>query len=267
MKRNLFITAAAASVFAVSVLSAHDTWLLPSSLRTPVSKKVILSLTSGEAFPVDDFAIDPKRVTRANVRLAGKTTSLAAPVSGKVSLHFAWTPNATGIAAIAIELAPKTLTLTPDKIEEYFADINASTSLRATWDSVPKPKQWRESYTKHAATFVLVGEPANDSSWRQPLGMGFEIIPDVNPTTIKVGEVLRVHAVRAGKPVASLEVGFQYENDKHVSFATTNAAGTAQMKMNRAGRWLVNATSLRRTHAKGLEWESDFATMTIAVGR
>lgn len=267
MKRRVTVVSITLSLLAASALAAHDTWLLPGSLRTPVNRKVVLSLTSGEAFPVDDFAIDPKRVTRANVRLANKSTPLATPVSATNSLNYTWIPSSAGIAAIAIELASETLTLAPDKIEEYCTDINASQSLSATWDSVPKPRQWRESYTKHAATFVLVGESASDSSWRQPLGMGFEIIPDVNPTTIKVGDVLRVHAVRAGKPVANLEVGFQYENDKHVSFATTDSAGQTQMKLSRAGRWLVNATSLRRTRATGLEWESDFATMTIAVGR
>lgn len=266
MTRNMLV-ASALFLITSTALSAHDTWLLPDSLRTTVNHKVIFSLTSGDAFPVDDFAIDPKRVTRADVRLANKTTRLTTPVSGKFSLNYGWTPTNSGIAVIAIELAPKTLTLTPDKIEEYFTDINASKSLRATWDSVPKPKQWRESYTKHAATFILVGERSTDSSWHQPLGMGFEIIPDVNPTTLKAGDILRVRAVRAGKPVANLEVGFQFQNDKQVSFATTSAAGSAQMKLSKAGRWLVNATSLRRATKANLEWESDFATMTVGVGK
>ena len=267
MNRRLTSAALFAFVAIATTLSAHDTWLLPTSMRVAVGRPVRLSLTSGQAFAADDFAIDPQRVTRADVRLAGSTSKLATPTRGALSLRYSWTPKTTGIAALAIELAPKVLTLAPDKIEEYFADINASKSLRAAWDSIPSPKQWRESYSKHAASFILVGDASRDSSWHQPLGMGFELVPAVNPTGMKVGDVFRVHALRRGKPLANLEVGFQFDGDTHVSFATTDQSGAAQMKLTRSGRWLVNSTSLRRTRAAGLEWESDFATMTVAVAK
>lgn len=266
--RRPFVAIAVLGLFVVVVpLAAHDTWLLPSSMRVPVGRPVTLALTSGMAFPADDFAIAAKRVTRANVRLAGATTNLATPVPSTLSLRYRWTPSTVGVAAIALELAPKTLLLAPEKIEEYFTDINASKSLRAAWDSIPRPKQWRESYSKHASSFVRVGEPAGDSSWHVPLGMGFELVPEDNPTELRVGQMVRVRAVRGGAPVANLEVGFQFENETHVSFATTDANGRAAMKLSKAGRWLINSTSLRRTQKPNLEWESDFATMTVAVGR
>jgi len=266
--RRPFGAIAVVGLFVVVVpLAAHDTWLLPSSMRVPVGRQVTLSLTSGMAFPVDDFAIAAKRVTRANVRLAGATTNLATPAPSTLSLRYRWTPSATGIAAIALELAPKSLVLAPEKIEEYFLDINASKSLRAAWDSIPSPKQWRESYSKHASSFVRVGEPVGDSSWHAPLGMGFELLPEDNPTELRAGQTVHVRALRRGTPVANLEVGFQVENETNVSFATTDANGRASMKLSKDGRWLIHSTNLRRTRKPNLEWESDFATMTVAVRR
>ena len=187
MKRRAFALTVAivGGLVAAGDAMAHDTWLLPRSMRTPVGRAVVLSLTSGEAFPADDFAIDPARVARASVRLAGHVDDLTSRRPAPQALHFLWTPRMTGVAGIAVELRPRTLTLAPDKIEEYFADINASKALRAEWKNMPSPKQWRESYTKHAASFVLVGEPRADSSWKEPLGMDFEITPEVNPTTLR----------------------------------------------------------------------------------
>jgi len=227
----------------------------------------MLALTSGMAFPVDDFAINAKRVTRADVRLNGITAKLDAPVPGQLSLRYQWTPRAAGIAAFAVELAPKTLVLEPEKIEEYFLDINASKALRAAWDSIKAPKQWRESYAKHAASFIRVGQPVSDSSWQNPIGMGFELVPEDDPTQIRAGQTLRVRALRNGVAVAGLEIGLQFESDKNVLFVTTDRGGRAVMNMPKAGRWLLHATSLRRTQRPGLEWESNFATITLAVAR
>lgn len=266
--RSLLLSVAAmaiAMLVAATVAVAHDTWLLPQSLRVPVGRPVLLSLTSGMAFPADDFAIKPARVTRATVRLAGERTNLARPRSTTLSLRYEWTPRTSGIAGLAVELAPKTLTLARDKIEEYFTEINASRELRATWDSMPLPRRWRESYTKHTASFVRVGNPRSDSSWREPLGMGFEIVPEVDPTELHVGQTFPVRVERGGRPVARLPVGLQNEGDAHVSFSTTDASGRARMELTHGGRWLLSVTDLRRSHAHGIEWVSDFATLTIAV--
>jgi len=267
MKRRLAVLSVLACLVLAADLAAHDTWLLPNSLRVPVGRRTVLSLTSGEAFPADDFAINPRRVRRASVRLAGAMAALAPPRTAPLSLRYEWTPRSPGIAGLAVELAPKTLTLPPEKVEEYFKDINASEAVRAAWDSVPLPRQWRESYSKHAASFVRVGNPGADSSWREPLGMEFEIVPETDPTSLRAGQALRVRVIRGGAPRPNLEVGLQHEGDSHVSFTTTDAAGRASMIVPRTGRWLVNVTDLRRTRATGLEWESDFATLTIAVTR
>ena len=265
MKRRIAMTMLVGCLVFVADLSAHDTWLLPQSMRVPVGQPVQLALTSGMAFPADDFAIKPTRITRATVRLAGKTTNLTGPRSGAMSLRYTWVPRTKGVAGLAVELAPKTLTLTPEKIDEYFTEINASKSVRAAWDSVPRPRQWRESYAKHMTSYVRVGDPGADLSWRQPLGTGFELLPEVDPTALRAGQSFKVRVIRAGNPVTRLEVGLQHEGDSHVSFTTTDATGRASMTVTHAGRWLVNATDLRRTHVPGLEWQSDFATLTIAV--
>ena len=158
----------AAIAGASTVASAHDTWLLPSSLRVAVGQTVALNLSSGEAFPNDDFAIDPKRVTRTVVRLSDASAPLGESHTGAKELQYTWKPKTAGVATIAIELMPKVLTLTPDKVEEYFLDINADANLRATWAKIPSPKKWRESYSKHAKTFVRVGDPGADASWANP---------------------------------------------------------------------------------------------------
>src|SRR6476660_4596762 len=143
--------AAFVALFAAAGLaSAHETWNLPASMRVPVNKPLALDLTSGMGFAAEQTTIDPKRVVRASARLGGTSEEIQRRIVRPKSLRFVWTPRVDGVGTIAVELAPKTLTLDPKLINEYYDEIHASPAIRAQWDSIPSPKQWRESYVKHA---------------------------------------------------------------------------------------------------------------------
>lgn len=259
------LAVAIALVCAAALASAHETWILPSTMRVATGHPVTLSLTSGMSFPADSFAIDPKRVSRAEIRLNGKLEQLRGGRSRPTALRYTWIPRAPGIATIAVELGSKTLVLQPKLIEEYFQEIHAGPSIRAQWDSIPKPKQWRESYIKHATSFVRVGAPRGDSSWASPLGLGLEIVPERDPTVLVEGDALPVRVLRRGAPLSGFAVGARREGQSTESFVTTDATGRVSVPLPGAGRWLLFGTDLRRAKEPGLEWRSDFVTATIGV--
>lgn len=265
--RPATITLATLALFlaAVGTAFAHDTWLLPTSLRIPVGRAISLSLTSGEAFPVDDFAINATRVMRAEARLAGRTTTLTGARPATLSLRYRWRPMQAGVATIAVELAPKTLSLSADKVDEYLDDIAASPALRARWAGQPQPRRWRESYSKHAATFVRVGNPRADSSWARPLGLGLEIIPERDPTSLRAGDTLGVRVLRSGIPLSGFMLGAHRAGGTAPTFVSTDAAGRARVVLPSAELWMLAGTDLRPSTSPNLEWESDFATVTLSV--
>jgi uncharacterized GH25 family protein len=263
--RRASALAVAALLVAAGSALAHDTWLLPSTLRVPVGREVTLSLTSGMIFPVDDFVILPSRVKRADVQLAGATTALGSGRRAARALRYTWTPAKEGVAALAVELAPKTLTLAPGLIKEYLDEIDASPATRSTWAQMPSPKRWRESYTKHASTFIRVGNPGADSSWARPTGMGLEIVPERDPTALAAGDTLAVRVLRGGTPLAGFVVGARHAGATKATFFPTDANGRARVVLPTSGQWLLAGTDLRRSTKANLEWESDFTTLTLAV--
>jgi uncharacterized GH25 family protein len=261
------LAAVVALLAAAGLAAAHETWILPASMRIPVNKPVALDLTSGMGFPAEETAIDPKRVVKASARLGGTIEEIQRRIVRPKSLRFVWTPRLDGIGTIAIELAPKTLVLEPKLINEYYDEIHASPAIRAQWDSIPSPKQWRESYVKHATSFVRVGSPAYDTTWALPLGLGLEIIPERDPTALVAGQTLRVRVLRRGIPLGGFQVGARREGAPESSdvFVATDGTGRATIALPREGRWLLFGTDLRRARESGLEWRSDFVTTTIGV--
>jgi uncharacterized GH25 family protein len=106
--------------------------------------------------------------------------------------------NEAGIATCWAELKPRQLELTAKQVEEYFAEIDASPSIRESWANMKAPKRWREIYVKHAKTFSYIGDTEKDQSWSEPVGMSLEIVPGKNPATIKPGAAFPVRVLKDG---------------------------------------------------------------------
>lgn len=257
--------ALAAILISAAAARAHDTWLLPAKFHVAAGGKIELALTSGMAYPASETAIDPARVERAGVRLVGNTTTLAVGEKGKDALALAGPLASAGIATLFVELHPRTLDLEPKEVDEYLAEIGAAPSVRERYIAAPAPRRWREAYTKHAKSFVRVGEPSSDRSWAEPLGLAFELVPESDPTALKPGQELAVRLLRAGKPAAGMAIGLVREGSPEGVLRTTDDAGRATFALPQAGRWLLRATELRPIEGKDVDWESDFTTLTFEV--
>jgi uncharacterized GH25 family protein len=242
--------------------AAHDTWLQPRSWSVRPGQTLRVDLTSGMGFPALDHAVRGDRIARAAVRLAGTEAALRKSALSH-SLHLDAPLPAPGVATIWVELKPWSLTLTPEQITEYLDEIGAKETIGPLWSRIPEPKQWRETYRKHAKTYVRVGDAAGDESWRTPVGMPLELVPESDPTALRSGDVLRLKLLRGGAPLAGVALTALYEGAKQRLSQQTDVEGRASFALDAAGAWLLAATDLRQ--ATGGEWESDFATLTIRV--
>jgi uncharacterized GH25 family protein len=264
VKRSRSLTVLTIILLIALVASAHDTWLLARRASVPAGTVAWLDLTSGMTFPALDYAIKPERVSLARCRLNGKTLELARSSASK-SLAFRVRLPDAGIATFWVELSPKSLELSPKQVEEYFAEINAPAQLRQSWKDAGGKKRWRELYTKHAKTFMQVGEALADRSWADPVGMALEIVPEKNPTTLRAGDDFPVRVLRGGSPLPNFSLGIIREKNSSSEFQKTDAQGRVTFRLARRGKWLLRGTELRASTKPETEWESDFTTLTIEV--
>ena len=249
-------------LIATLVVSAHDTWLIPRTVHVQPGSKTQLMLTSGMFFPRLETSIKPDRIDVARCRLNGNNQEIASLSSAAKALVLTTALNVAGIASCWVELKPRQLELTPKLVEEYFAEIEADPEIRQEWRNMREPKRWREVYVKHAKTFVSVGE-THDDSWREPVGMALELVPEKDPTALQKGDDLPVRVLRNGTPMSGFKIGFVYEGEATGAFRSTDAEGRAVFNLGRAGRYLLRGTDLRRSAKPDLEWESDFTTLTV----
>ncbi len=253
--------------WAAIAVRAHDTWLQPERFAATPGATLVLDLTSADGFVGLETAIKPERVARTLGRLGGGEVKLGASAPMEQSLRFPVTLTRPGVAVLGLELKPRLLELAPDKIETYFRELHAGDELREVWAAVPEPRRWRETYVKHAKTFVRVGEPAaEERGWAEPIGLGLEIVPERDPTVLREGDTLPVRVLRGGKPLAGFVIAFVSAGETREHVVVTDGEGRASARLDTTGAWLVHGTDLRRAAATAeREWESDFTTMVLEV--
>jgi uncharacterized GH25 family protein len=249
-----------------AALFAHDTWLIPDRFQITAGESVTLDLTSGMAFPKLDVGPKRERIQGVFCRLAGRTFELSdfetAPNSLRIKGAF---PN-PGVAAIWVKSPPKKIELKPDQVQEYLDEIDAPALVRQQWTKEKEPKRWRESYRKHSKTFVRVGDASADTSWREPVGMFLEIVPEKDPTTLKAGDEFAVHVLKDGKPLADFSLGIIAAGDAKGSIKKTDHMGKVSFLLSKDGCWLLRGTDLHKSTKENIDWESDFTTLTIKAG-
>lgn len=263
--RTLSLGAVLAGALALAgAARAHDTWFLPGAFATRPGEEVQAELTSGMDFPAPETTIAPERLARAVMRLGGREAKLEAAGPGERALVLKAALPSAGVATLGVQLHPRPITLTPEQVEEYLAEIGSSEDLRRAWKALGA-SEWREIYTKHATSFVRVGEAAAGTEWALPLGLGLEIVPEADPTRLAAGMSLPVRVLRNGAPLAGFRLSFLPEGGGAEKVATTDAGGRSNLTFDRPGRWLVRGVDLRRSERPEADWESDFTTLTLEI--
>ena len=256
-----------AAAVAVTVTQAQEAWLQPERFAATPGATLALHLTGGDGSAGAETAIKPERVARTVARLGGAELPWGAAPANERTLRYPVTVPRPGVGVLGVELTPRVLEREPAKIEAYLRAIHAGDEWRESWAAEPEPRRWRESGVTHAKTFVRVGEPAAaERAWAEPLGLALEIVPERDPTTLRVGDALPVRVLRGGRPLAGFALGYVSSDETREHVAVTDAEGRATAMLDVRGTWLVYGTDLRRAAgAIDREWDSDFTTMAVEV--
>ena len=255
--RRAFI-AAALSGCALGA-AAHDTWFAP--LPSPRASENRLALGTGDRFPAQQFAIDPKYLVRQGCHSSARdqvdamrtlqVTTTALVLRAPVAARSCWA-----------QLTPFQITLEADKVEVYLKEINASADQRATWAAMQaRGLAWNETYTKHAR--INLGEVSAQSAATS--GMGMDMLLQADPGPVRVRDKVVVQVLREGRPLAGFNVELRSEHSPLGLWHRTDGEGRITVQPPLAGRWVLRGTDLTLSASRPDEWESRFITLAFDV--
>lgn len=265
MRKQLILLSGCAAIFVVARSFAHDTWLAADRFQVAPKTTITLDLTSGVEFPKLEVGPKPETVPNASCRLAGRTFEISEKSPAPNSLQYKTELTEGGIAAVWIKLPPRTLELKPEQVKMFNAEVNAPEALQKEYDNMPVPKHWRGTSTKNPKTFVRVGDAKNDTSWKEPVGLSLEIVPEKDPTALRAGDEFPVRVLRDGAPFAGFGLNAVSAGDKKGETQKTDSAGRATFKLNKAGRWMLKGVEAHKANASDMNFEATSTSLTFEV--
>ncbi len=243
---------------------AYDTWVVANAHVLRSGQPLELHATTGSNFPTFGTAPDPAAVARAAWRLGSQRGEIASFEKAESTIVARGRPLTEGVAVAWLDFRPKEVELDAKEVEHYFDEIGASESLRQAWEGAGPDAKFHETYTKHAKTFVRVGDGPADRACLEAVGPSVEFLPDRDPTSLAAGDTLNVKVMKKGNELEGLALGVVCGADGSTTQLRTNKAGYVQIVIRRTGWWLIRGTELRR-NSDGT-WDSDMSTMTFYAG-
>ncbi len=251
-------------------LAAHDLFVVLDRFHVPAGRPIRVALVNG-TFALSENVVERERL-RAVVLAARDSTRALTPLGwterGETTYVDLPAPPA-GTMALGVSLHPATITLAGEDFDAYLVEEGLE-AARAERDSLGIAGDTaRERYAKHAKAIVRAGD-STSGDWATVLGFPAELVPLADPTTLKAGDTLRVRALVDAAPAVglALRAGWRPMRGEGGVLAPvrTDTAGIAVIPLGAAGRWYVKTIVLERSEEPGVDYESEWATLTFELG-
>lgn len=258
-------------MFSASFARAHDLWLLPSKFTVAPGAQLTVALCTGDTFPVSESALNPERIERASlVTRRGSTPISSYRAIGTSTVVDLTVPRFAGALIFEVVVRPRTAKDGRESFDRLIRHEGLDHVAALLAREPARREEERRVYTKYAKTLLRVGDPKRQPPlYTKPLRHRLEIVPEVDPFSIRAGEEMPVRLLFDGKPLASARLvagstDSATATQSEMPGVRSDANGRARLRFDRpGGPHYVHASHMIPSGRQDVEWETFWATLTF----
>jgi hypothetical protein len=262
------ILSALALVLAASTLYAHELFIkLDTYFLEPNSRTRVLLLNG--TFTNSENSITSDRVV--DLALVGPDgISRLQPEAWDASTDTTYITLQTGppgTYVLGVSTGSRLIELDAESFNEYLEHDGIPDILEARRATEKLGEDAVERYSKHVKAVFQVGD-ARTAGWSRALGYAAEIVALGNPYRLAVGRELAFRCLVHGEPAVNQLVvaGGDLEGQAiEERAARTDGDGVVRFTVDQAGKWYVRFIHMAETEEEGVDYESNWATLTFEV--
>jgi uncharacterized GH25 family protein len=248
---------------------AHDLFLKLDSFFVEPNQKISITILNG-SFQSSEGAVNASRLN--DVSLVSPEGAISHPgaedfTKDEKTSYLNLQPKEEGTYVVGLSTQRREIFLKAADFNEYLREDGIPDILAARERLKILDKNATERYSKHVkAIFQVGGKKTN--SYKTSLNYPVEIIPQVNPYNLKIGDTFEFLCLKDGKPLANQYVMSGREfNTNHMIGADVRSdrKGIAKIKIDGAGKWYVKFIQMSEMKTEGLDYESKWTTLTFEV--
>lgn len=247
---------------------AHDLYLMPEKFVAPGGAKLKLVYQNGDEFPEGVSNLKPERLRNTKlISKAGSAEFTAITAEAKRTTATVDVPAGAGLAVLTSQTLPSFIELDPKKFKSYLEHENLTNALKWREEHKETGKPGKERYSKYVKSLIRVGK--SDGQYAERTGLAIEIVPEVDPYSLKPGAKLPVQVLFRGKPAADVAVESAWLEGgkaKMEVFGRTDANGKLTIPVKATGPHRLHAIVMERcAEPQVADWESFWASLTFAI--
>lgn len=254
---------------------AHDMFLIVPDHDLAADSSIEVSLYNG-TIDKSENTIDRDRMTGVTVVDGNGEVSHPGDdqwsEQGNVTI-LSFDAGAPGTHVVGVSTKSRIIELSADDFNEYLEHDGVLDVLEARRRDGSMKTDARELYSKHVKTILQVGDRATES-WSQRLGYPIEIVPSVNPVKLCAGDELGFVVLTDEGPATDQLFYASYEGHhghddsgahREAISGRTDNSGVGRFEVSQEGRWYVRIIRMLESSEAGVDYESNWATLTFEV--
>ena len=254
-------------LFGILVLfSSHELFLKSDSYFLKEGETVELYLYNG-TFEKSENTITRDRIV--NAKILGSDFEFAPAEADyfdkgqETRLRF--TTGNAGTYVAGVSTLPRNIELTAEEFKEYLEHEGLDRVINERNSKGISDKSVVEKYSKHVKALLQVGEEITED-YNTEFGYPIEFLPLQNPYELSVGDLLEFQLILQGEPLANTVVHFGTgAAETQINASITDEDGEFAFEIDKAGQWFVGTIHIVETDEAGLDYESNWATLTFEV--
>jgi uncharacterized GH25 family protein len=248
-------------------VSAHDLYIMPENFHVKPGQDLTVELHNGDAFP--DSEGPPAAERLENTRMIGRGGRVELKdfyEHNKAAVTRASIGDATGSVILTASLSAKSRDYDAKKFEAYLEEEGLAMVSKYRQAHSEQDKPVKELYSKYAKALIVNGKSSDLST--QAVGLKIEIVPTVDPATLKPGASMPVQILFEGKPASGLTVETTWTTGgpgKASVVGHTDSNGRVSIPLQSGKCRITTGYSQRYRDQAVANWETFFATLTFEV--
>ena len=262
------LTLAVPLLLLVPFLVGHDLFIKLDSYFLAPDSEARIPILNG-TFEESENSITADRVVDIVLAGASETSYLDVDgwdASGDTTFMTLRTGQ-SGTYVFGVSTHSRLIELDAASFNEYLEHDGVDDILAARKSEGELERDAVERYSKHVKAVLQVGE-IRSGGWDRALGFPAEIVPQANPYELRTGAEIAVRCLVFGKPVANQLViagGVTADGVIAEREARADPDGVVRFSLDNAGRWYIKFIHMEKTDEEGVNYESNWATLTFQV--
>jgi uncharacterized GH25 family protein len=262
-------------VFVVTASWSHDLFLVMPKHHYAEGSTVTVGLYNG-TFEVSENVIDRERML--DVTVVDGAGNVSHPSADQwreegTATYLDFPSGGPGTTVVGVSTAPRMIELSAEEFNDYLEHDGVLDVLEARRRDGLADRPAAERYSKHVKSILQIGNATTPTHGHR-LGYPIEIVPRSNPGDLSPGATLEFIVLAGGEPVTGQLVYASYEGfhghdgsgaHREAAQVRTDDEGVAQIKMTRSGRWYLRLIRMVPSDDEGVDYESNWATLTFEV--